>query len=144
MYFQECDSSPVSIDQRILGQVEAVTKLREIFDSVHEIPSISDTDVQSCASCAAAADGVRRVRDRVRDLGDALLCAGPASTQHAAAQCAGPASIQHAAAQTDQQLAVPTDRPNTAAQTDEALRRDLLEAERRHEEEKRKMAGLIK
>lgn len=115
--FQECDSSPVSIDQKILGHVETVTKLREIFDSVCAIPSISETDGQTCASCTSVGDAVRRIQERVRELGDALLCA------------------EHGT-QTD---ALP------AAQTDgDVLRRDLLDAERRHDDEKRKMAGLIK
>ncbi|KAJ8721754.1 hypothetical protein PYW07_002529 [Mythimna separata] len=113
---EECDSSPVSIDQRILGHVEAVTKLREIFDSVHAIPSISESDGATCASCASAGAAVRRVQERVRELGDALICVEPA----ARAAC------------------------DAAAQTDAPHDAELRDAERRHEEEKLKMAGLIK
>lgn len=116
---QECDSSPVSIEQnRILSHVEAIGKLGEMFDSVLALaPGAGDS--AACAHCAATAAAVRGLRATVADLSDTLICS--------AQPC-------HRAAQTDRQ-------PDADA---DALRRDLLDAERRHDEEKKKLTNLVK
>lgn len=116
---QECDSSPVSIEQnRILSHVEAIGKLGEMFDSVLALaPGAGDG--AACAHCAATAVAVRGLRATVADLSDTLICS--------AQPC-------HRAAQTDRQ-------PDADA---DALRRDLLDAERRHDEEKKKLTNLVK
>ncbi|CAH0702637.1 unnamed protein product [Spodoptera exigua] len=116
---EECDSSPVSIEQnRILSHVEAITKLGEMFDSVLALPPGAG-DRAACQHCAASAAALRRLRAAVADLGDTLLCAPE--------PC-------HRAAQTDRQPDADSD----------ALRRDLLDAERRHDDEKRKLTNLVK
>ncbi|KAH9642084.1 hypothetical protein HF086_007204 [Spodoptera exigua] len=116
---RECDSSPVSIEQtRILSHVEAITKLGEMFDSVLALPP-GVGDRAACQHCAASAAALRRLRAAVADLGDTLLCAPE--------PC-------HRAAQTDRQPDADSD----------ALRRDLLDAERRHDDEKRKLTNLVK
>lgn len=116
---EECDSSPVSIEQnRILSHVEAIGKLGEMFDSVLALaPGAGDG--AACAHCAATAAAVRGLRATVADLSDTLICS--------AQPC-------HRAAQTDRQ-------PDADA---DALRRDLLDAERRHDEEKKKLTNLVK
>nr|XP_049696318.1 blastoderm-specific protein 25D [Helicoverpa armigera] len=91
---EDCDSSPVSLDQKISGHVDAVAILREICEIVRDIPSPAE-----CPQCGDVAAAVRRL----------------------------PAARVHAAAQTD------------------APDHDLLaDAERRHRDEKQKLAGLIK
>lgn len=72
----------MSIDQRILSHVEAVTRLREIFDSVNAIPP---SDEKICASCNSVGNWVRQMQERVRELSEALLVAEPPCT-HAATQ----------------------------------------------------------
>ncbi|XP_075974303.1 uncharacterized protein LOC142975386 isoform X2 [Anticarsia gemmatalis] len=111
----ECDSSPASIDQKILGHVEVATRLRDIFESVVAIPLLEES---ACGSCGPAAGAVLALRERVRELGDVVLAAEPPRTS--------------VAAQTQ------------AADEVEALRRDLLDAERKHDDEKRKLTALAK
>lgn len=92
--------------------MEAVKKLREIFDSVDAIPTTSES--QECHACATCAAAVRRLRDQARALGDALLCGEPC------------------------------ERADAAQQTDVPPDAELRDAEQRHEQERLKMAGLIK
>ncbi|KAG6463066.1 hypothetical protein O3G_MSEX013647, partial [Manduca sexta] len=61
---EECDSSPVSLDQKVLGHVEAVTKLREMLDEVQRLPA------SACDACAA-------LRERMQHLSDALIVPDP-------------------------------------------------------------------
>uniref|UniRef100_A0A2A4K0V2 Uncharacterized protein n=1 Tax=Heliothis virescens TaxID=7102 RepID=A0A2A4K0V2_HELVI len=69
---EECDSSPVSLDQKISGHVDAVAKLREICESVRGIPSPAD-----CPHCGDVASAVRRLQQRRSNARPACLDSRP-------------------------------------------------------------------
>ncbi|CAG9785353.1 unnamed protein product [Diatraea saccharalis] len=117
---EECDSSPSSMDQKIIiDHREVIKRLRDIFEAFRA-PSPASND--TCESCVAVEKLISETRARVQELIDAVAL--PA----AAAVSAAPAS--HAAAQTD-----PDDDP---------LRQELASVLTKHAEEKQKCDDLIK
>lgn len=97
--------------------MEAVTKLREIFSSIQNLPGLSE---QSCPSCSSVGDSVRLVRERVRELSEAVITAqAPPAASDAAAQTA---DVGH----------------------DDTLRADLVQAQQKHDDEKQKLTGLVR
>lgn len=112
---EECDSAPVSIDQRILGHIEAITKLRQICESIN---TIKFTETKDCGSCTTVGESIRQLQERVRDLSDTL----PLSES----------SRAHVASQTE------------GIDDTVALDRELLEQKAKHEDEKQKLTSLIK
>lgn len=99
--------------------MEAVTRLRDIFESVHGITSIDETD---CRSCASVTDALRIVQDKVRELSESVILA-----------------------EQDDHSRLGVDVSVQADDTDtDTLRRELLDAERKHDDEKRKLSSLVK
>ncbi|CAB3250874.1 unnamed protein product [Arctia plantaginis] len=112
---EECESSPVSIDQKLLGQVESLKRFREVFESIDTVLGV---DGINCQSCVSIANCLRELQERVRDFdyGSALTAA----------------SRSDSATQTD------------TAGGSENLQQDLLDQERKNDDEKQKLTNLVK
>lgn len=115
---EDCDSSPVSMDQKLLGHIGAIARLREIFNNIHAVPSPDGghyiTNFESIQEC-------------VRELSDSLLVA--------------PSLNSYLSKDVD----VQTDNSIPASGKDvDHLRQELFDVERKHDEEKQKLAGIIR
>ncbi|KAJ0175373.1 hypothetical protein K1T71_008532 [Dendrolimus kikuchii] len=118
---EECDSSPVSMDQRMFGHVEAVNRLREIFDCIQALPS-----PEGCCGCAKT---VASIREHIYELSE---CGGMLVSTSVS-----PLSLKDAVIQTDASISA------TACDA-EQWKRQLLDAQTKHDDEQQKLTSLVK
>ncbi|XP_059049643.1 blastoderm-specific protein 25D [Achroia grisella] len=67
---EECDSSPTSIDQKVIGHAEAARRLRTIFDNVQ---TISSSKKKQCQSCSMLETIIATIQMKVRELSDCVI-----------------------------------------------------------------------
>ncbi|XP_052754735.1 blastoderm-specific protein 25D [Galleria mellonella] len=133
---EECDSSPTSIDQKVIGHTEATRRLRSIFDSVQAMPSPAKNECQSCSTLEAVIAGIQM---KVRELSDCVILMEEAEMPLYA--------TTEASVQTEPLSELTSNTKSEGVnliKEMDTLKEQLAEAERRHNDEKQKQSELIK
>ncbi|KAM3959570.1 ninein homolog isoform 1-T2 [Aphomia sociella] len=133
---EECDSSPTSIDQKVIGHMEATRCLRSIFDSVQ---LMSTPEKSQCQSCSTLESLITAIKVKVQELSDSVILMEAEGTQ---LRTSVDAYIQTEPVVSEQGSNIENgvDLHNEM----DTLKRQMADAERRHDDEKQKLSELIK
>ncbi|XP_037870325.1 blastoderm-specific protein 25D [Bombyx mori] len=114
---EECDSSPTSLDQKVLSHVEAVVKLRDLLDSLRKLSASQST----CEVCSNILDTIETLKEKIQELTEAVVMAGPERSN----TCEG-------STQTEQE------------EDSVQLTMELADTLQQHEEERNRLEALVK
>ncbi|XP_072938890.1 ninein homolog [Epargyreus clarus] len=120
---EECDSSLLSIDQKVFSHNEVVKRLQAIFENVQRISTPSE---KTCESCSTLESTIAMIQEKVREISESVVF------------------VDHSTLRTEIGIEIGIQTDSHELKEIETLSKEIASVRQKHDEEKENLSSIIK